>query len=213
MDLPEECRQSGDDSEFLDVWEEYCAQIQGEHSVLFGLYESTVEEFCEAEINMLPRSAQAVLWIACESFDALDFETAGGSMFEPNIDLLVEELHQRVRLAAANVELQTMEERLRSLAPWSNTVFGFLGDPGCFIDEVFAEASYFVSADPSEYQRMAVGLAADLLSEMELDRVPTYEFGNTVEEQQAFVAGELEQFFHAWRAAAKEKFGNRLGLD
>lgn len=211
-ELPESCRQSGEDSNYLDVWEEYCAQVQGEHSVMFGLYESTVEGFCESALDALTPSARMSLWVTSEAFGELDFEDDGESMFYPHVDRMVDELHERVRTEAANVELETLDERLRAIAPWSDTCIGLVADPGTFMENMFGDASQYVLAAPSNFRELALSIAPDALADMKVDGAPTYEFGRNLEEQQAYVAEQLERFLHTWRAAAKEKFGARLGL-
>lgn len=211
-ELPENCRQSGQDSNYLDVWEEYCAQVQGEHSVMFGLYESTVEGFCESALDALTPSARMSLWVTSEASGELDFEDDGESMFYPLVDRMVAELHERVRTEAANVDLETLDERLRAIAPWSDTCIGLVADPGTFIENTFGDASGFVRFDPSRFRELALSIAADALEDMQIDGAPTYEFGRNLEEQQAYVAEQLERFLHRWRAAAKEKFRERLGL-
>jgi len=211
-ELPENCRQSGDDSNYLDLWEEYCAQVQGEHSVMFGLYESTVEGFCEAALDALTPSARMSLWVTSEAFGELDFEDDGESMFHPLVNRMVDELHERVRANAANVELETLDERLLAIAPWWDTCIALVADPGTFMENMFADASEYVLAAPSSFRELALSIAPDALEDMKIDGAPTYEFGRNLAEQQAYVAEKLEQFLHAWRAAAKEKFGARLGL-
>lgn len=45
-DLPDECRQSGDDSGLKDVWEEYKYQIQHEEFAVSWAYGETIRSLC-----------------------------------------------------------------------------------------------------------------------------------------------------------------------
>jgi hypothetical protein len=113
-ELPDDCRQSGDDSDSRDVWEEYCAQVQGEESVSFGAYEQLVDEFCYWALAALAETGKALLWVFGDGYPSFHGCEAGEV---PSIPLgcqvdgdLFNDLRARVRQAAADYELITLHE-------------------------------------------------------------------------------------------------------
>jgi hypothetical protein len=61
--LPEECRQSGDNSSLQDVWEEFKYQLQEEESVYFEFYEQTIRDFCARRVADLDEQRRGLLWL------------------------------------------------------------------------------------------------------------------------------------------------------
>jgi hypothetical protein len=58
---------SGDDSPLQDVWDEICAQVQGEHSMFWALYEDLIWKSVEAECaKFTPIEARAV-WLQTDA--------------------------------------------------------------------------------------------------------------------------------------------------
>lgn len=44
--MPDNCKQSGDDSAFPDVWEEFKYEMQERESLLFEVYRDHIEGLC-----------------------------------------------------------------------------------------------------------------------------------------------------------------------
>jgi hypothetical protein len=101
--LPKECRLSGDDFPLRNVWEEWIAQMQGEHSFAFDVYEETIRLICRSIAESLPREEQGLLWMGTD--DYLDWEGNDLPYGDPVIEALEDELYKRVCTAACNVEL------------------------------------------------------------------------------------------------------------
>lgn len=112
-DLPDDCRQSGDDSGLDDVWEEYKSQVQGTESIFFELYQEEIWHNCRGEAEQLCRAEQGLLWLATDDYlndDYLeaDEEKLGSIPFGPClIDGLANELHSRVWQRAADERLKS----------------------------------------------------------------------------------------------------------
>jgi hypothetical protein len=66
--LPGSARESGGDSPYRDVWEEYAAQVQEERSILFAAYEGLVESCCAASCDSLSRTEVRLLWLDSEAY-------------------------------------------------------------------------------------------------------------------------------------------------
>lgn len=63
---------SGDDSPLLNVWDEICAQQQGEKSFYWSAYEETIDQILWDKVNRLDRASVLALWIQTdEGFDWL----------------------------------------------------------------------------------------------------------------------------------------------
>lgn len=107
--LPKECRLSGDDSPLRNVWEEWISQMQGEHSLAFGVYEETIRLICRGVAESLPREEQGLLWMWTD--DYLGWEGNDIPYGDPVIEALEDELYRRVCTAACNVELTPRLER------------------------------------------------------------------------------------------------------
>lgn len=103
--LPENCRQSGDDSVLKDVWEEFKYQFQREHSVVFAAYEDTIQRMCAGYISELDREQQQLLWIWSKAYfhwDDEDDEMPWGDFVKGDV---AQELYDRVCDVANNEEL------------------------------------------------------------------------------------------------------------
>jgi len=108
--LPDDCRQSGDDG-LSDVWEEFKAQTQGEHSFSFEAYEETAQQLITALLRGMAGHEKELLWIESEgSWNHDDDEKLAPGQIS---DEVAEELYRRVCDVAANEPLETEEEELR----------------------------------------------------------------------------------------------------
>jgi hypothetical protein len=78
-----ECRLSGDDSILKNVWEEFCVQLQGEHSVFWSTYEDTIRIIVEGHVAELPRfEAEAVYLQTDHVFDNPPDENRRAAIYE-----------------------------------------------------------------------------------------------------------------------------------
>jgi hypothetical protein len=55
--------QSGDDSCLENTWDEVCAQVQGEHSVLWDLYDELLQTLTNAEVEELLPHERDAIWL------------------------------------------------------------------------------------------------------------------------------------------------------
>ena len=58
-----DCRASGDDSGLANVWEEVCAQVQGEHSIFLAAYEDIIESILFNAVTALNLIERQSLWL------------------------------------------------------------------------------------------------------------------------------------------------------
>jgi hypothetical protein len=67
-----ECTLSGDDSVLENIWDEICVQVQGDESVAWDVYVTTIEGILEGEVQELPDYEQAALWLQTEEGENWD---------------------------------------------------------------------------------------------------------------------------------------------
>lgn len=105
--LPPECRQSGDDSGLKNVWEEWKAQVQEEHSVFYESYEETIRSLCYQFIESLPEEERALLWHYSEAYFDRD-----DTLPDPTtiVDDLTEEFFNRIWGIAADEDLESSDK-------------------------------------------------------------------------------------------------------
>lgn len=72
--LPDESMTSPPDAPYTSPWQEYAAQIQGEHSPLFELYEDLVLQFTGDVVSSLSKTRRAFLWLACEDDWTIEYD-------------------------------------------------------------------------------------------------------------------------------------------
>ncbi|MDR3428080.1 hypothetical protein [Silvimonas sp.] len=96
------------DSGLANVWEEFCAQVQGEESADWSSYEDVVEELLSGFVEGLDRDAQLALWTATEPGWAYLYDhhaDQDGAMGVPlNTGDIVSKLEEEVWSAAADYE-------------------------------------------------------------------------------------------------------------
>jgi hypothetical protein len=103
--LPDNCRQSGDDSKLKDVWEEFKYQMQRGESVFFEFYEATIRAICARRLAELDRDRQGLLWLWSDGY--FDWEDQDGEIpYRGPVDEgLQQELYNRVCSMAFNEAL------------------------------------------------------------------------------------------------------------
>ncbi len=100
--LPADCRQSGDDSVFEDVWEEFKYQVQRDESAMFGAYEDTISAVCLKVVEKLPRHKQDMLWLLSDGY--FNWEENNGAPDKAND--VVNELYRRICDRASDEDLK-----------------------------------------------------------------------------------------------------------
>lgn len=55
--------QSGDDSGLTNIWDEFCVQVQSEHSMFYDLYEETILMTLRYMIEPLPAYIAQSIWL------------------------------------------------------------------------------------------------------------------------------------------------------
>ncbi|MDO9119809.1 MAG: hypothetical protein Q7U39_17765 [Nitrospira sp.] len=101
-DLPDDCRQSGDDSVLEDVWEEFKCQVQRDESAVFGAYEGTISAICQKLVDTLPQHEQDLLWQVSDGYFNWD-EHSGPPSKTADV---VNELYSRVCTRASDEDLK-----------------------------------------------------------------------------------------------------------
>ncbi len=66
--LPDNCRQSGDDSNLKDVWEEFKDQLQNEQSIFFDAFAHTIQSLCSKRVSELDADRKLLLWLWSEGY-------------------------------------------------------------------------------------------------------------------------------------------------
>ncbi|GMV21826.1 MAG: hypothetical protein AMXMBFR57_17750 [Acidimicrobiia bacterium] len=104
----------GDDSGLSSVWDEYCAQVHGEHSVFIAEYEQVVEQVAVEQLSRLPREEQAAIWLQTDAASAweADAEDYDGPV-PVDVGDMVELVLEEVRTLAANHSNRRLERFLR----------------------------------------------------------------------------------------------------
>jgi hypothetical protein len=59
--------QSGDDGLLTNLWEEFCAQVQGEHSIYWSEYEVLVRDIVARESATLTITEQRAIWLQTDA--------------------------------------------------------------------------------------------------------------------------------------------------
>lgn len=87
--LGKSSRLSGSDSGLETVWEEICAQVQGEESYYWGAYVSVIDQAVEAAFNRRTPDEQLIVWLQTnEGCDWLDDNEQEEQTFGELEDLL-----------------------------------------------------------------------------------------------------------------------------
>lgn len=92
--LPESCRQSGDDSDLADVWEEFKSQLQIGHSIFFSAYEETIRQICSAVTYSLAPNEMHLLWLWSHGYVEWDEEEERDPPY--NLDEVTDQLYATV---------------------------------------------------------------------------------------------------------------------
>lgn len=96
--LGPECRQSGEDSPYRDVWEEYKVQVQGQQSIFFELYEETIRDLCASVVKAVPPDERRLLWLDSEAhfeWDDDDGDPHDSTVFDDVVNELLREVGDR----------------------------------------------------------------------------------------------------------------------
>ena len=92
---------SGDDSGFVNLWEEFAVQITGEHSYFFNLYEDHVQNICMATAEKLSKFELAVLAFFTSTYIDWWYERDEANVIEPTAEELAEwiakEMYSEIR--------------------------------------------------------------------------------------------------------------------
>ncbi|WP_447858099.1 hypothetical protein [Pseudomonas aeruginosa] len=120
------------DSDLKNAWEEVCAQVQGEESVDWSIYEDAMEELLYSVVERLDRDAQLALWaLTDEGWDYIydHHSDPDGAVGAPlNTGDIVTQLKGKVLSAAADYESPSLNRYI-----WSED------DPECDEDEEYDE--------------------------------------------------------------------------
>ena len=94
---------SGDDSPFTDFWLEYGAQMQGEHSCVFGEYERLVRAECDSCADALSAAETELLWVGTAAY--LDWTDEESPCLSEQREFVSDELLRRIQRRAADLDL------------------------------------------------------------------------------------------------------------
>ena len=82
---------SGEDSGLTNTWDEICAQVQGEESFYWNVYEEQVESEIRLRIAELPLKEKCLLWLYTENGEKYYEENSEAEMTY-NIEDIVEHI-------------------------------------------------------------------------------------------------------------------------
>lgn len=105
---------SGADSELLNIWDEYCAQVQGEESTFWDEYEETVRQVVRGQCSGLEVPEREAVWLQTDRGIDWSFDQEDGyaGTIPVDDDDLVEHLANAVRNAAADYSNRRIERFL-----------------------------------------------------------------------------------------------------
>lgn len=111
--LPRDCMQSGDNSSLLNVWEEYCAQVQDEESVFWDVYSEMADDELAAAVEKLDRYEKLALWLQTDEGWDWNYDYMEGQDAHEVAPVLTEEivryLKDKLHSAAADYESETLD--------------------------------------------------------------------------------------------------------
>lgn len=97
---------SGDDSPLRDIWDEICAQQQGDKSFYWSAYEEIIEQILQDKVNHLDHASKLALWAQTnDGFDWIydHYEDENGlEQVSANHDTVVAYLKQLLLRQAAD---------------------------------------------------------------------------------------------------------------
>jgi hypothetical protein len=101
---------SGEDSGLGTVWLEFCAQVQGEHSIDWSEFENLVQQVIEGLSSKLPTIDQQALWLQTPAGeDWLDEPSTDPALMPVDPDDVVGMLYSQVWKRAADWEDDRLE--------------------------------------------------------------------------------------------------------
>jgi hypothetical protein len=105
---------SGDGSGLENIWDEICVQIQSEQSILWNLYDSTVRQMVEAEVEKLSPHEREAIWLQTPEADRWEFDEESESKPYPVCydDIVGYLVNKHIYHAACNWNNQRIREYL-----------------------------------------------------------------------------------------------------
>ena len=178
--LPDNCRQSGDDSGLADVWEEFKDQMQNEESTFFDLYEHTIQSLCAKRIEELDTDRRCFLWLFSEGYLNRWVDEDAVSLTDLDLEHISDEVYRRVCDVAANEKLACEEDNPIDLAElvmtcwpadWPGRQFvewDNVGDAGAWLEQHVVEPALdrLTEGEISDDDPLAEGLAVDYLESL-----------------------------------------------
>jgi len=99
---------SGDDSPLLNIWEEFCAEVQFQESVFWEADEHTARALVEKDVARLKRSEQPAIWLLTDAdFDWLNAPSSNEIPVAQ--DQVVTYLYDRLLSAAADYQSPSLD--------------------------------------------------------------------------------------------------------
>lgn len=216
--LPDNCRQSGDDSNLKNVWEEFKDQMQNEQSIYFDAFEHTIQSLCATRVSELDADRKRLLWLWSEGYLQRWADEDEVRLADLDVSHVEEEVYQHVCDVAANEPLtHELEEEINQLWPvdWPGKQFVELdnvGDPDDWLFTALGDPASVILRDlPNYEEHLAKCLAEDYfraLDEQKFDM--PWDFGDDpkdpkwIAECQAGVQQEFIAFLRHWRARAQD---------
>lgn len=114
--LKGDCMLSGDDSSLRNIWDEICAQKQGEESFYWSAYQETINQILLYEVNQLDHASLLALWAQTDDgFDWLYDHHADDNGLEKvavDIDTVVTYLNLHLLQEAADENNERVQRYL-----------------------------------------------------------------------------------------------------
>lgn len=102
--------QYGDDSPLKNVWDEICAQVQGEQSFMWGVYLDTIRQFIGHELELLDRQIKQAIWLQTNEGSDWEYDNEENEQEEDSVPFCEDEI----------VKYILQDYILQSAANWNN---------------------------------------------------------------------------------------------
>jgi hypothetical protein len=106
--------QSGDGSGLENIWDEICVQIQDQRSIFWDLYDLTVRQMVEAEVEKLSRHEREAIWLQTTEAGDWEFDEESEHAHYPVCydDIVGYVMNKHIYTAACNWNNQRIREYL-----------------------------------------------------------------------------------------------------
>lgn len=113
-----EGRQSAYDSGLRNIWEEVCAQVQGNLSVMWDAYLEVIDSIALAEAKKMPRLDQEIAWLLCD--DGTDWSCSDEAELARHVPVVIDQVAEVIRNRVLEVAGEWSNPAIRGYLEWSS---------------------------------------------------------------------------------------------